>query len=187
MRCITRSCLIKYRFAVPTLLLLSLSISGCSPFYVMRAAYEQSKIFCSERSIDKVLKDPSTTEEVRDKLSRVLEARTFATSNIHLTPGDSYTSYAVVDRNVLSWVVMGSRPDSFSFATWWFPIVGSVPYKGFFEQEDAEAEGKILTEQGYEIWIRGASAFSTLGWFDDPVLSTLLQRNEVEIVNTIIH
>jgi len=174
-------------FGLGVLVSTFLALTGCSPFYVMRAAYEQSKILCSEQKIAKVLDNPSTPDDLHSKLTRVLEAREFAASQIHLTPGDSYTSYAVIDRDVLTWIVMGARPDSFNFATWWFPIVGSVPYKGFFEREDAIAEGKSLEDQGYEVWIRGSSAFSTLGWFDDPVLSTMLQRGEVELVNTIIH
>ena len=71
--------------------------------------------------------------------------------------------------------------------TWWFPIVGTVPYKGFFDKADAEAQVKELEQQGYEASMRGTEAFSTLGWFNDPVVSTTLKNTPIRIANTVIH
>jgi predicted aminopeptidase len=92
-----------------------------------------------------------------------------------------------VDRDPLAWVVVGSKRDAFALRLWWFPIVGSVPYKGFFEKEDALAEAAGLEKQGFETSVRGTEAFSTLGWFNDPVLSTTLKNPPTRIVNTVIH
>jgi predicted aminopeptidase len=161
-------------------------LAGCSPGYVLQAAYEQGKILSARRSIDQVLQDPATSSEHRDKLSLVLGARSFAEKN-GLTPGDSFTTYAEVSRDPLAWVVVAARRDSFSLHTWWFPIVGRVPYKGFFDKEDAQEELDSLVKQGYEGSMRGTEAFSTLGWFNDPVLSTTLKNKPVRIVNTVIH
>jgi predicted aminopeptidase len=106
---------------------------------------------------------------------------------IGLDPGCSFTKYSKVDKDVLAWVVVGSRRDSFMLHTWWFPIVGRVPYKGFFSQDDARDEAASLEKEGYECWVRGTEAFSTLGWFSDPVLSTTLKHSHARIANTVIH
>ena len=143
-------------------------MAGCSPGYVLRAAYEQGKILSARRPINQVLLDPQTSSEDREKLGLVLDARSFA-EKCGLTPGDSFTTY------------------SFSLHTWWFPIVGRVPYKGFFDKEDAQEELDALVKQGYEGSMRGTEAFSTLGWFNDPVLSTTLKNNPARIANTVIH
>lgn len=165
---------------------LALSSSGCSSGYVMRAAYEQGKILLARRGIDRVLLDPETPDTEKEKLRLVLEARAFATS-LGLDPGASFTKYSAVDRDPLAWIVVGSKRDAFALRLWWFPIVGSVPYKGYFDKDDALAEAKKLEGQGYETWVRGTEAFSTLGWFNDPVLSTTLKNPPARIVNTVIH
>lgn len=167
-------------------LLIAVVTSACSPGYVLRAAYEQSKILAARRDIDKVITDPETAPEQREKLQLVKDARSYA-QQMGLSPGGSFKSYAPVSRDPLAWVVVASRRDAFALHTWWFPIVGRVPYKGFFDKEDAEAQAKELEADGYECSIRGTEAFSTLGWFDDPVVSTTLKNSPFRIANTVIH
>ncbi len=162
------------------------ALTSCSPFYVMQAAYVESGILLRRQDISDVLLDPSTTDAEKRKLALVSDARKFALS-IGLTPGNAFTKYSRVDSDVLAWVVMGSKPDAFELYTWWFPIVGSVPYKGFFSKDSADFEGQRLSKRGYEFFVRGTDAFSTLGWFNDPVLSTILKHSDVRIPNTIIH
>jgi predicted aminopeptidase len=84
-------------------------------------------------------------------------------------------------------VVSAAYRDQLEFYTWWFPIVGSVPYKGYFKPEDALAEARDLERRGYDTLVRPASAFSTLGWFNDPLLSSTLQLDSVSLANTVIH
>lgn len=168
------------------LFIVTCALTSCSPFYVIQAAYVESGILMRRKDIPKVIADGSTTEVERHKLELVTQAREYAIS-IGLTPGKSFTKYTRVDEDVLAWVLMASRRDAFELKTWWFPFVGSVPYKGYFDKADAESEGKRLEEKGYEQYIRGTDAFSTLGWFNDPVLSTILKNPDVRIVNTIIH
>ncbi len=163
-----------------------LILAGCSPLYVLEAAYNQSGILLRRQSIDSALKDKDATPTEVQKLKLVQEAREYAIQ-IGLKPGDSFTKYSRVDSDVLAWVVMGSKKDAFELYTWWFPIVGSVPYKGYFDKEDAESAGKRLEQKGYETFIRGTDAFSTLGWFNDPILSTTLRHSETRIVNTVLH
>lgn len=173
-------------FVIVAGICVSSCVAACSPGYVLRAAYEQGKILSARRSIADVLKDPATPAEQREKLQIVLDARAFAESK-GLNPGDSFTTYASVSRDPLAWVVVASRKDSFLLRTWWFPIVGRVPYKGFFDKEDAERQLNELVQEGYEGSMRGTEAFSTLGWFNDPVMSTTLKNNPVRIANTVIH
>ena len=161
-------------------------LTGCSPGYVVRAAYEQSKILLARRPIEYVINDPSTVEEDRKKLRFVLDARSFG-AEIGLQPGKSFTAYSDVGKDTLAWVVVASRKDAFVLHAWWFPIVGTVPYKGFFDKDDAESQAKSLEEKGYEASVRGTEAFSTLGWFNDPLLSTTLRNSTPRIVNTVLH
>ena len=160
--------------------------AGCSPGYVLRAAYEQSKILVARRDIEKVIEDPATPADQKAKLQIVLDAREYA-QEIGLNPGESFTSFASVSRDPLAWVVVASRRDAFAMYTWWFPIVGTVPYKGFFDKADAQAQVQELEQQGYEASMRGTEAFSTLGWFNDPVMSTTLKNPPIRIANTVIH
>jgi predicted aminopeptidase len=154
--------------------------------YVLEAAYEESKILLNRQDIDTVIDNELEDEETIKKLQYVLAARNFAASK-NMTPGDSYTKFTRVDKDVLVWVLLGSRPDSFAVHTWWYPVVGTIPYKGFFDKEDALEEAKELQELGFETQVRGSEAFSTLGWFNDPVLSTTLSHHPVRVVNTVIH
>ena len=165
----------------------ALVLSSCSPGYVLQAAYEQSKILVARRQIDQVILDSETPEEEREKLRLVLAARSYAADEMGLTTGRSFTTYSDIGKSTLAWVLLAARRDSFALHTWWFPIVGEVPYKGFFDEQDARDEAAELEAVGYESWIRGTDAFSTLGWFNDPVLSTTLKSSPVRIANTVIH
>ncbi|NBW41712.1 hypothetical protein EBR25_12025 [bacterium] len=162
-------------------------LTACSPFYVMRAAYEEGKILVGREAISDVITRSETTQEIREKLQLVLRARTFAEDRLRLNAKDSFTQYSHVDKDVLAWVLLASKQDAFQLYTWWYPIVGTVPYKGFFEQEDAQDVVAALESKGYETWLRGTEAFSTLGWFNDPVLTTTLRHPPHSIANTVIH
>lgn len=165
---------------------ISLFVGACSPGYVLQAAYQQSKILLGRRQIEQVILDPDTPQEEREKLRVVLQARAFA-SELGLKTGRSFTSYTDVGKDTLAWIVVASRKDSFALYQWWFPIVGTVPYKGYFDESEARAQGAHLETLGYESSIRGTEAFSTLGWFNDPVLSTTLKNPPSRIANTVIH
>lgn len=171
---------------IPLILTVSFFLVGCSPTYVIRAAYEQGKILLARDSIQDIVRDEKVDPKLKEKLQLALDAREFATA-MGLNVGGAFLDYVDVKKDVLTWVVVGAREDSFELYTYWFPIVGRVPYKGFFEREDAQAEKLYLESKGYEAFIRGAETFSTLGWFDDPLFSTTIRRTPIHIVNTIIH
>ena len=161
-------------------------LSSCSPIYVVQAGWEEARILWKRQLIDQVVADPNTDESLRKKLILVQDARKFA-AEIGLKPEGSFTKYSQIDRDVLVWVLTGSSKVGLQPVTWWFPIVGSVPYKGFFEREDAEAAAKALQAKQFDIYLRPSAAFSTLGWFDDPLLSTTIRFDEISLANTVIH
>jgi predicted aminopeptidase len=159
----------------------------CSPLYVIRAGIEEAKILSRRRDIPDVIADPSTSAAVKRKLALVVQARTFADQQLGLAAGESYTTYSWVDSDTLLMVLSAARKDRFIPYTWWFPIVGRVPYKGFFDFEDAYDAARELEADGYDTHVRPSGAFSTLGWFNDPVLNTILRYSDVGLASTVVH
>ncbi|HEX2201670.1 MAG TPA: aminopeptidase [Longimicrobium sp.] len=169
------------------LLAVAFTASACSPGYVLRAAWEEAKILNRRQPISRVIADSAQPAETRAKLALVLEARGFAADSLGLRAGKSYTLFSRVESDTLAMVLSAAYRDRFQAKTWWFPIVGSVPYRGYFELDDAEAAARKLQRQGLDTYLRPTAAFSTLGWFNDPLLSTLLRYDEVSLANTVIH
>ncbi|MDB4949158.1 MAG: putative aminopeptidase [Gemmatimonadetes bacterium] len=165
----------------------ALGASACSPAYVLRAGWEEAKILHRRHPIAQIVADPRTPPERRGKLQLVLDARAYAHDSLGLKVGKSYTLFSEVRSDTLALVLSAARKDRFQGYSWWFPIVGRVPYKGFFREADARREMRKLEARGYDTYLRPTTAFSTLGWFTDPLLSTLLQYDSVELGNTVIH
>ena len=161
--------------------------TGCSPVYVVRAGWAEAKILHARRPIPEVILAPETDARTRGKLTLAREAREFALDVLRLDVGDSYTTYTELDRDTLAMVLSAAYPDRLVPRTWWFPVVGSVPYKGFFSLDKALEEQRKLEAKGFDTLLRPTSAFSTLGWFSDPLLSTVVRYDEVDLVATILH
>ncbi len=157
---------------------------GC---YLSRAAYEEAKILARRKPIDKLVADSATPAAERAKLSLVVSARTFARDSLGLDPGDSFTRYTRLDRDTLVLVVSAAYPDRLARKTWWFPIVGRFPYKGFFDFDGALRTAEQLRRDGFDVSVGASSAFSTLGWFNDPLVSTTLRMDSISLANTVIH
>ena len=173
--------------AVPVVALALLAAAACSPVYVLRAGWEEAKLLERRRPIREVVGDTATSPGLRNRLRLVLQARDWAERSLGLRPGDSFTSYAPVERDTLLLVVSAAPRFELSWKTWWFPVVGRVPYRGYFDFAEARAEARELTEDGWDVYVRPSSAFSTLGWLPDPVLSTSLRQDSVGIVETVLH
>ncbi|MDH3734302.1 MAG: aminopeptidase [Gemmatimonadota bacterium] len=161
--------------------------TACSPTYVLRAGWEEARILSSRRPIHAVVHDTTVALEVRQKLRLVLDARDFAVRDLGLHAGRSYDGYAEITRDTLALNVVAAPEFELRWKTWWFPIVGHVPYKGFFDFDHAFAEAERLEADGYDVTVRPVSAFSTLGWFPDPVMSTTLRLDSLALVETVIH
>ncbi len=168
--------------ATSAMLLLS-----CSPTYVLRAGWEEARILAERRDIQDVLEDPAIDLEIKRKLSLVREVRVFAERRLGLDSGRSFRSFTATNKDTLVMVVSAAPEFELRWKTWWFPIVGRLPYKGFFNFADAEREADRLASQGYDTYVRPSAAFSTLGWFPDPVLTPALRGDELSIAETVIH
>jgi predicted aminopeptidase len=130
---------------------------------------------------------PSTDPRTRAKLQLVLAARAFAVDSVGLRAKESFTTYSRVRSDTLVLVLSAAYRDRLEPYTWWFPIVGRVPYKGYFDRGEAREAERSLEQRGFDTVLRPASAFSTLGWFNDPLLSTTLELDSAGLANTVIH
>lgn len=161
--------------------------SACSPLYVIKAGLAEAKILRARRPLPEVILDPATDERTRGKLTLVREARRYAIEVLELDVGDSYTTFSQLDNDTLALVLSAAHRDRLASKTWWFPVVGSVPYRGFFDVGDAKGEQLKLEEKGFDTYLRPTGAFSTLGWFADPLVSSVLRADEVNVVATVLH
>ena len=127
-----------------------------------------------------------TSEAERLKLSFAKEVLSFAKAQ-GLNVGDSYQKYIKVAGDAVSYTAQAARPTELKLKTWWFPVVGSVPYLGFFDKKDRDEFAKSLESEGFEVHRGGVTAFSSLGWFADPVYSSMLRRGDVELANLYFH
>jgi predicted aminopeptidase len=162
-------------------------LPGCSPLYVLRAAYEEGKILWRREPITDFVASGDVQADTQEKLKLVLAVRKYARDVLKFNVGGSYSSYSRVDRPDLTYIVMAAPKTELKPYTWWFLIIGNVPYKGFFSREEAEAEIARLKAQNYDTMMRTSAAFSTLGWFDDPLLSHLLRYDKVVLAGIIFH
>jgi predicted aminopeptidase len=168
-------------------LTLSSTLSGCSPIYFLRAAYEEGRILWRRQPITNFLAAPDLHNDTREKLTTVLAVRAYAENVLNLNVAGSYASYSYVDRPDLTYIVIAAPQTELRPYTWWFLVVGHVPYKGFFSKSEAQAEAERLHKQGYDTTIRTSAAFSTLGWFDDPLLSHLLRFDKIALAEVVFH
>lgn len=174
------------RESVRALALACLLAAGCSPGYVLRAGYEEAKILWRREPIERVLARGTLDADERRKIATVLAAREFART-LGFKVAGSFASLSYVDGASTLYVLTAAPRTALEAHTWWFPVVGRVPYKGFFDRARAEAEAAALAARGFDTSIRSAAAFSTLGWFDDPLLRHLLRHDEVFLVELVLH
>ena len=120
-------------------------------------------------------------------VERVEDIKRFAMEELGLQKSKNYTRFVELDRNYLAVVVSACAADSFTRHQWHFPIVGALPYKGFFDPADARKEAAIHSSEGLDVWIRGVDAFSTLGWFRDPLFSYMKQYSDYQLADLLIH
>ena len=184
----------RVRWGAIGLILLGILAGGAALFaltpmgrYFARGAYAEAKILSRRQSIARMVADSSTTPVVRAKLQLVIDARRFAVDSLGLPAKDAFTQFTRLDHDTLVLVLSGAYRDRLQPVTWWFPIVGRVPYKGFFDFEEAKRAERELRDTGYDTYLRPSPAFSTLGFFNDPLLSTTLGEDSLAIVNTVIH
>ncbi len=154
--------------------------------YLTRAGIEQTLILEKRRPLDRLIADSSLPAETRAYLSLVLEVRAHA-AEIGLDAGKTYTTFSDIGRDTLLLVLSASPKNCICPTTWKYPIVGRIPYKGYFDVGMARKEADKLTARGFDISLRPAAAYSTLGWFEDPLLSTAMVKDSVELAALVFH
>lgn len=147
----------------------------------------QARIVLDSRPIPELLADSRLDSTVRRQLKLVGAIRAFAADSLGLEQGSNYTRYYDTGGDPVSWNISASPADRFAPYTWDFPLVGALPYKGYFERPRAEAARDRLQKAGYDVLLRPVSAYSTLGFFSDPVLSTMMSYTPVQLADLIIH
>ena len=155
--------------------------------YLAKGAWTEAHILAAREPIDRVVADTTVDRATRDKLQLVRAARDYAQNTLGLRAKQSFTTYAKTPSDTLVLVLSVAYRDRLALRTWWWPVVGRVPYKGFFDFAQARREQADYDRDGFDTDLRPSSAFSTLGWFNDPLLSTTLRADSTYLVETVIH
>ena len=162
-------------------------LAGCGTTYVMQAASGQLHVMHEREPIDKVIADPHTSAAVRAQLEQVQAARDFASQQLGLPDNQSYRSYADIGRPYVVWNVVATPEFSVTPEHWCFPVAGCVAYRGYFHEEAARKFAHEMVVKGYDVTVGGVPAYSTLGKFADPVLSSMLRYGADDLAATIFH
>jgi predicted aminopeptidase len=170
-----------------TLSLACALLAGCGTTYLVQAAGGEYHVLHEREPIDKVLADPNTSPQLHEHLTQVRAARQFASQELGLPDNDSYKSYADIHRRFVVWNVVATPRFSITPIRWCFPVAGCVAYRGYFHEQDARNHALELESKGYDVAVDGVPAFSTLGRFADPVLSSMLPYGDDELAATIFH
>jgi predicted aminopeptidase len=160
------------------------STAGC---YLMESAQGQLALMSKREPIARVLEQRSTPPALRSQLEAVTSIRNFATQELKLPDNGSYRSYVDVGRPYVVWNVVAAPEFSVDARQWCYPIVGCVAYRGYFAERRARAFAAGLRRQGLDVNVGGVAAYSTLGHFDDPILSTMLAWDDVELAAIVFH
>ena len=165
-----------------------LHLSGCRTVgYYSQALRGQYQIVTGQEPIPRLIEEPQTPTALKEKLTFVLEVRQFAEQKLGLPTDGHYLKYADLGRRYAVWNVFAAPEFSLEAKSWWYPVVGKLDYRGFFSEELAREEASRLRKKGYDVHVGGVIAYSTLGWFRDPVLNTFIFENDIELAELLFH
>ncbi|EMN26997.1 putative aminopeptidase [Leptospira kirschneri serovar Sokoine str. RM1] len=169
------------------LTLLCFTFENCVS-YLWHLGTGQLDILLKRKSIQSVLQDPNTKEELKIKLQEVETFREYGIKELSLNPSAGFKSFVQLDRKEIGWHVTACYPLKLESYTWWFPIAGTVPYKGYFDLDKTKEEEKELQKKGLDTRIRITAGYSTLGWFEDPIFSSQLEDTKpYEVASLVFH
>jgi predicted aminopeptidase len=169
-------------------LLMVLVLSGCQTIrFYSQAVAGQYEILAHQKSVDDLIHNPATDPKLKAKLEVVLRLRQFAQQELNLRPDGSYLKYADLHRPFVVWNVNVAPALSLDPKTWWFPIVGTASYRGYFTEAGARRYAAIWEKKGWDTYIGDVPTYSTLGWFRDPLLNTFIFESEADLAETIFH
>lgn len=167
---------------------LTATLSSCSTVgFYSQALKGQSEIMRKARPVAEVLADPTSPPKVKEKLTTVNGMLDYAEDILKLPAEGQYRKYANLGRRHVVWVVFAAPEFSLQARQWWYPLVGTVKYRGFFEESLAQAEAEKLRGEGMDVYVGGVEAYSTLGYLKDPLLNTFLGRNDASLAELIFH
>lgn len=173
------------RFIVAGIALLA---AGCTSLgYYLQSVEGQLTLLQSRQEISDLLADPATPEPLKKRLETTLKIRDFASTELKLPDNQSYRSYADLRRPYVVWNVFATKEFSIKPEQWCFPIAGCVGYRGYFSKAGADNFAEEMRAQGDDVFVGGVPAYSTLGWFNDPVLNTFVNYSDYEIARLIFH
>ncbi len=162
--------------------------SGCAPLsWYGEAAVGQMRILAARRPVAEVLADPATTPETAANLMRVVAILEFAEQELGLPVGDRYRSYVELGRDAVVWNVFAAPEFSLTPHQWCYPVVGCAVYRGFFDRDGARREAASFAARGFDVHVGPVAAYSTLGWFDDPLLSTFIGYSDERLAELLFH
>ncbi|WP_305040966.1 aminopeptidase [Geoalkalibacter sp.] len=170
------------------LLVLAVVLGGCGDVgYYAQCVSGHVQLMSRTRPIPTLVADPDTPPDLRRRLELVTEIRDYASQVLLLPDNASYRSYADLERPYVVWNVVATPEFALEPITWCFPVAGCVPYRGYFKEESAKAFAERLSAAGHDVFVHGVPAYSTLKWFDDPVLNTFCNREETYLAALIFH
>ena len=165
-----------------------LSIPGCSSLtFYTQAVVGQTSLLMHRKDIDQVIADSATDETTRNKLQLVKQVLDYAENDLNLSVGDSYSTYVATGKPYVVWNVFAAPEFSLEMKSFCYPIAGCVSYRGYFQQDEADTLAAELGNDGYDVFVGGVAAYSTLGWFSDPVLDTFFSRSDVNLAALLFH
>ncbi len=169
---------------VASLVAAFLLLEGC---YYMQAIRGHTDLMQRRRPVAEVIDDDASTEALKQRLELVQAARDYAAHELLLPDNDSYRSYADLERDYVVWNVFAAPEFSLEPKTWCYPVAGCVAYRGYFDEQNARKLEARLQEDGFDVWVGGVAAYSTLGRFADPVLNTMMRWSDVDLIATMFH
>ena len=155
--------------------------------YYLHLAKGQANLLWNREPIERVLERKDLNPEVRKRLLLIQEVKNFAQNQVGLTPSRTYSTFVDLKGNPVSWNLTACPKDRLEPVLWSYPVVGSAPYRGYFDLRRAKKERDQLEAKGYDTYLRPVGAYSTLGWFADPVLSSMLQYRDADLAGLVIH
>ena len=174
-------------YRIITVAALSILLTGCETIaFYQQAIVGQSRLVLKRSAVESLIKAGGTDPELRYRLQLSRDAVTFA-STLGLPSGKAFDSYVQTDQQFVVWNVFAAPALELRLETSCFPVAGCVSYRGYFKREDAEKRAALLGKQGYDVYVRGVAAYSTLGWFNDPMLDTFLFQEEEYLVALLFH
>lgn len=165
-----------------------MGFSACSHVsYLVQAGVGQLSLYNHERPLQEAIDDARTSENVRERLKWIPEIKKMVEAELGIKATKNYTTYVSLDRPYVIWSLTAADAYNLKIKEWRFPVVGAFPYLGFFKEKTAQGWAKEHDEQGLDTHIRGVTAYSTLGYLRDPLLSSMLSRRKSDLVNLIFH